>query len=107
MSLDGILVIFIFGFPAGLISLVLSALAIWKKWPWLLVVAGLPAISGTLYLGLGSGIPFYLMSLLQFYGAYALRKGNIRLAWALLIPLSLFTAYITFYSITAILQASR
>jgi hypothetical protein len=103
----GYVTLLVFGFPAGVISLLLSAFSIWKKWPWLLVIAGLFTITETIYHSLLSGLPLYLMALLQFYGAYVLRKGNTRLAWILLIPLLLFTAYFAYFSIRNFLAAAR
>ncbi len=99
-----ILVLFIFGFPAGIISLLLSALGIWKKWPIALILAGIWTIPATYYLSGVFHIPLYLISLLQFIGAYALHKGNPRLAWFLLIPLllsTLFMIYLTSLSLFA------
>jgi hypothetical protein len=103
----GYITLLFFGFPAGIISLLLSALGIWRKWPWLLVVAGLFTITEMIYFSLGSGLPFYLMALLQFYGAYVLRKGNARLAWILLIPLLLITALFAQATIVNMMNASR
>jgi hypothetical protein len=103
----GYFTLLVFGFPAGVISLLLSAVSIWKKWPWLLVIAGLFTITETIYHSLLSGLPLYSMALLQFYGAYVLRKGNARLAWILLIPLLLFTVYFAYFSIRNFLAAAR
>jgi hypothetical protein len=106
MFQSGYLTLLVFGFPAGIISLLLSALSIWKKWPWLLAIAGLLTITETIYHSLLSGLPIYLMALFQFYGAYVLRKGNTRLAWILLTPLLLFTAYFTYFTIKNLLAAA-
>lgn len=95
------LVVFVFGFPAGIISLLISAISIMKKLPWLLVVAGLITIPATLYLSLASGLPLYLISILQFIGAYYVHKGKPRIAWYLLIPLLLIAldmTYLTLYN---------
>jgi len=107
MFQSGYLTLLVFGFPAGIISLLLSSLGIWKKWPWLLVIAGLFTITETIYHSLLSGLPFYLMALLQFYGAHVLRKDKARLAWRLLIPLLLFTAYFAYFTIKNLLAAAR
>jgi hypothetical protein len=107
MFQSGYLTLLIFGFPAGIISLLLSALSIWKKWPWLLVIAGLFTITETIYFSLLSNLPLYLMALLQFYGSYVLRKGNARLAWILLIPLLIFTAFLSYVTIKNLLAATH
>ena len=102
MRLSDILVILVFGAPSGIISLLVSALGIWKKRPWLLVVAGLLTIPATLYIGLAIGLPLYLLSILQFIGAYYVHKGKPHIAWYLLVPLFLFAlqmTYATFYNL--------
>jgi hypothetical protein len=91
--INALLLQLVFGFPAGIISLLVSALGIWKKWPIALILAGLWAFSATFYLGAVFGFPLYLIGLFQFGGAYALHKGNARLAWFLLIPLLLSTFF--------------
>ena len=98
--LSDILVQLVLGFPAGIISLLLSGLGIWKKWIALLIIAGILTVPFMFYLSIASGLPLYLLGLLQFGAAYAVRKQKIGLAWGLLIPLLLATllmAYLTFY----------
>jgi hypothetical protein len=100
--LNEILVQLVFGFPAGLISLGISALAIWKKWFVLLVFAGVWTVPATFYLSAAFGFPLYLIGLLQFGGAYAVYKGKTRIVWLLLIPLllaTLFMMYLTLFSL--------
>jgi hypothetical protein len=99
--LNDILVQLVFGFPAGVISLSLSALGIWKKWIIWLIIAGILTVSFTFYLSIASGLPLYLMALFQFGAAYAVSKRKNALAWGLLVPLALttlFMAYLTFYA---------
>jgi len=99
--LSDILVQLVLGFPAGVISLSLSRLGIWKKWIALLIVAGVLTVPFMFYLSIATGLPLYLLGLLQFGAAYAVRKQKIGLAWSLLIPLLLATllmAYLTYYS---------
>jgi hypothetical protein len=99
--LSDIFVQLFLGFPAGVISLSLSAFGIWKKSIIWLVIAGVLTIPFTFYLTAASGLPLYLMALLQFGAAYAVKKQKIGLAWSLLIPLllaTLFVAYLTFYA---------
>ena len=99
--LSDILVQLVLGFPAGVISLSLSGLGIWKKWIALLIIGGILTIPYMFYLSIASGLPLYLLALLQFGAAYAVRKQKISLAWSLLIPLLLATllmGYLTFYS---------
>jgi nucleoside recognition membrane protein YjiH len=99
--LNDILVQLVFGFPAGVISLCLSALGIWKKWILWLVIAGILTVPFTFYLTVASGLPLYLMALFQFGAAYAVKKQKTGLAWGQLLPLALttlFMAYLTFFA---------
>jgi hypothetical protein len=105
--LNETLVLFVFGFPAGVISLVISALGIWKKWPIALILAGVWTVPATYYLSAAFGLPFYLISLLQFIDAYSVYKGNTRLAWLLLIPLLLFTLFMTYLTSLSLFAPSR
>ena len=104
MQFPDILTVILFGFPAGIISLLISALGIAKKLPWLLVAAGLLTIPATLYLSLASGLPLYLISILQFIGAYYVHKGKPRIAWYLLIPLLLIALDMTYFSLYNLLH---
>lgn len=99
--LSDILIQLLFGFPVGVISLSLSALGIWKKWIAWLVIAGILTIPFTYYLTKASGLPLYLIALLQFVAAFAVNKQKTGLAWGLLVPLALttlFMAYLTFFA---------
>ncbi|MBN1454330.1 MAG: hypothetical protein JW963_25155 [Anaerolineales bacterium] len=99
--LSDILVQLVLGFPAGVISLSLSALGIRKKWIIWLIIAGILTVPFTFYLSVASGLPLYLMALFQFGAAYAVGKQKTGLAWGLLIPLlitTLFMVYLTFYA---------
>ncbi len=105
--LNNIFVQLVFGFPSGIISLLISALGIWKKWPIALILAGIWAVPATYYLSAAFGFPLYLISLLQFVGAYAVYKGNTRLAWLLLIPLLLFTLFMTYLTSSSLFVPTR
>jgi len=96
-----------FGAPAGVISLLISALGIWKKWPIALILAGIWTIPATYYLSGGFHVPLYLISLLQFIGAYALHKGHPRLAWFLLIPLLLSTLFMIYLTSLSLFSPTR
>jgi hypothetical protein len=98
-------VLLLFGAPAGILSSLLAALGVWKKWLVVLMIAGVWAVPVTYYLSAGSGLPLYLGALFVFGAAYAVHKGNLRIAWLLLIPLFLcalwmiaFTLYGIFYN---------
>jgi hypothetical protein len=104
---NAIFVQLFFGFPSGIISLLLSALGIWKKWPIALILAGIWAIPATYYLSAAFGFPLYLISLLQLGGAYALYKGKPRIAWYLLIPLLLFTLFMTYLTSFSLFAPTR
>ena len=92
-------VLLLFGAPAGILSSLLAALGVWKKWLIALIVAGVWAVPATYYLSAGLGLPIYLSALLVFGSAYAVYKGNIRIAWLLLVPLFLCAAWMTAFTI--------
>ena len=104
MIFPDILTFILFGFPSGMISLLISALGIAKKFPWVLVPAGLLTIPAMIYLSLASGIPLYLISILQLIGAYYVHKGKPRIAWYLLIPLLLSTLFMTYITVYFLLH---
>ena len=105
--IDNIFVQLFFGAPAGVVSLLISALGIWKKWPIALILAAVWTVPATYYLSAVFGFPLYLISLLQFGGAYALHKGNARLAWLLLIPLLLSTLFMTYLTSLSLFAPTR
>ncbi len=83
------LVIFIFGWPAIILSLAVSGAGIFRKRPWMLMVGGLLCTPFAWYLSgypavgfLGLLLPFF-----QFGAAWAVYKKRNILAWALLLPL--------------------
>jgi hypothetical protein len=105
--LNDILIQLVFGFPAGILSLLVSALGIWKKWPIALILAGIWAGPATIYLSFASGIPLYLLGLLQFGGAYAVYKDKPRIAWILLIPLLMATLFMAYLTSLSLLNPAR
>jgi hypothetical protein len=102
-----ILIQFVFGFAAGILSLLVSALGIWKKWWFAMVLAGLWTIPATVYLSAASGLPLFLLCLFQFGGAYAVYKGKPYIAWYLLIPLLLVTIYMTYLTSFSLFESPR
>ena len=100
---NDILIQFVFGAPAGILSLLVSVLGIWKKWPVALVLAGLWAAPANYYLSAAFDLPLYWIGLFQFGAAYAVYKDNKRIAWFLLIPLLLLTLVMVFLSLYAVL----
>jgi hypothetical protein len=94
-----LLVQIIFGWPAIILSLAISAIGILKKWPWMLVAGGLVCAPFALYL---SGFPVFrfialLLPFFQFGAAWAVHAKRKYLAWILLLPMigvSVFLAII-------------
>ena len=103
--LSEFLIQLVFGFPAGIISLLLSALGIWKKWPLALIFAGIWGAFAMYYLSAAFNLPLYLIGLLQFGSAYAVHKGNTRIAWLLLIPLLLSTLFMTTITMISLFES--
>ena len=102
-----LLISLVFGFPAGLLSLVISAFGIWKKWHFALVLAGIWCIPATIYLSAASNLPLYLLCVLQFFGAYAVYKKRPAIAWYLLIPLLFLTVYMMYLTSLSLFASPR
>jgi|OpeIllAssembly_1097287.scaffolds.fasta_scaffold588687_2 hypothetical protein len=103
--LNEILIQLVFGFPAGIISLLLSALGILKKWPLVLIIAGIWGFFATYYISAASRMPLYLIGLFQFGSAYAVQKRNTSIAWLLLIPLFLSTLFLTTMTMSSLFES--
>ena len=99
------LILFVFGFPAGILALLTAVLGIWKKKPVVMVLAGVWAFLAAFYLSVALGFPFYLNSLFLFFGAYALHKGSTRFAWLSLIPSALVACFMTILSYPFLIQS--
>jgi len=88
----------IFGWPAIMLSLLLSLSGlVWRK-PWLLVIAGSLAIPFSWVLG-GYPLltlPAILLPVLQFIGALALLREKRLVAWVLVAPLTVVIGVLVF-----------
>ena len=58
--LSDVLIQLVLGFPAGVVSLSLSGVGIWKKWIALLILGGLLTIPFMIYLSAASGLPLFI-----------------------------------------------
>ena len=99
-----LLVPIIFGWPAFILSLLLSVAGLgWRK-PWLLVIGAIVAVPFCWYLSLYPllGALTVFLPLFQVASAWVLRRGNRPLAWGLLVP---FTATGAFLAVTVLTQA--
>ena len=88
--MSDILVQIIFGWPAIILAIAVSAAGILKQWPWMLVLGGVVIIPFSFYL---SGYPLvrflaFLLPLFQFGAAWAVHVKRKMLAWVLLLPLA-------------------
>lgn len=94
--MTGVFIVLFFGFPAVFLSLVLSAIGIWKGKYWLVIVGALLFIPFSYYLNgaaHNNGLPF-LLPLLQVLSAAAVHQKNKLWAWILLAPTFLVSLYI-------------
>ncbi len=82
-----ILVQIVFGWPAILISILLSVAGVWWKKPAFLVAAGIVGIPFAAYLTAASRMPGLLLPLLQFGAAYAVTRYRSLIAWLLITPM--------------------
>lgn len=94
------LAIICFGWPAIIISILLSIAGLLMKKPKLLFVAGVLLMPFTFYLSNGFRNPALLLPLLQFGSAFAIRRQNTRLAWLLLAPLLIVILWLAFVVLT-------
>jgi hypothetical protein len=87
--MSSLLVQIIFGWPAIILSLVVSAAGILKKWPWMLVLGGLLCAPFSLYLSGYPAVRFLalLLPFFQFGAAWAVHTKRTILAWVMLLPL--------------------
>ena len=88
--MSDILAMIIFGWPAIILSLAVSAAGILKKWPWMLVLGGVLCAPFTWYLSGFTYLHFFafLLPFFQFGAAWAVRAGRKILPWILLVPLA-------------------
>jgi phosphate/sulfate permease len=101
-----ILVQIIFGWPAIILSIVVSIAGILKKWPWMLVLGGVVCAPFTLYLSGFTYLHFFafLLPFFQFGAAWAVHAKRMVLAWVLLLPLTLIIAILAFLVLTQFAQ---
>ena len=85
-NLSDAFAIICFGWPAVIGSMLLSVVGVLMKKPKLLVIAGFALLHFTYYLSNGLRNPLVVMPLFQFASAFAISRGNTRLAWLLLAP---------------------
>jgi len=89
-----ILVPIIFGWPAIILTLVVSAAGISKKWPWMLVLGGVQCAPFSWYLSGWPVVRFLalLLPLFQFGSAWAVHSKRKIVAWFFLLPLTSVSA---------------
>lgn len=81
-------VVFLFGFPAAVLSLLVSAFGVYRERPWTLVTAAVLFVPFSYYLSGAPGsyrLPL-LLPLFQVASAAVLRAGRKPWAWVLLAP---------------------
>jgi hypothetical protein len=89
----------VFGWPAIAVSMLLAVAGVAFRKPALLIVSCLVAVPFSYYLGgaeswVALAGPATVLTLLG--DAYAVRRGHLRTAWYLLIPLGGFFAWLAF-----------
>jgi len=99
--MSNILVQIIFGWPAIILSLVVSATGIMKRRPWMLALGGMLCIPFSFYLYLSgtTAVGFFalLLPLFQFGAVWAVHAKLKYLPWILMLPLvsvSVILAYV-------------
>lgn len=99
-------IVMLFGFPAVFVSLVVSALGVWKEKYWLVLLGAVLFIPFSYYLSGAPGsyrLPLFL-PVFQVFSAVAVREKQTRWAWLLLTPAALAALYIV---LVAVLYQAR
>ena len=89
----------VFGWPAIITSILLSALGVWLKKPVLLVIAGIVCLPFTYYLS-GFRMPAVILPLFQFGSAYAVARQKTLMAWRLIAPLVIVAGMLAYAVLT-------
>ena len=95
-----ILVQIIFGWPAIITSILLSAAGVLLKKPAFLVAAGFICIPFAAYLTAGYRTPALVLPLFQFGSASAIVRKKTVLAWLLITPLAIVAALLAYVVLT-------
>jgi hypothetical protein len=94
------LVQIVFGWPAIIVSILLSIAGIWRKKPGLLMAAGIVCIPFAYYVSNGFRSPLLLLPVCELGAAYALMRGFNRIAWLLIAPLLIVAALLAYTVLT-------
>lgn len=88
MNLSDILVVIVFGFPAVFLSLLVSAIGVFKEKVWLVIVGAVLFVPFSYYLSGAPGSAGLPLLLPGFHvgSAIAVRERNRLWAWLLLLP---------------------
>jgi hypothetical protein len=97
--MSDVLVPILFGWPAIILSILLSLAGVWMKKPALLVAAGIVCIPFTYYLS-GYQVPAVILPFFQFGSAYAITRQKNLLAWLLIIPLIVIAIVLAYIVLT-------
>jgi hypothetical protein len=95
-----ILLQMIFGWPAIVISILLSIVGVWLKKPAILVAAGIIGTPFALYMSIGYHTPALVFNLFQFGSAFAVKRQKTLLAWLLIVPMIIFAAMLAYVVLT-------
>jgi hypothetical protein len=93
-----VLVVLLFGFPAALVSLLISVIGVRKEKYWLVILGAVLFIPFSYYLSGAPGV-YRLPLLLPLFiagSAAAVQEKNSLWAWILLAPALLTTLYVVF-----------
>ena len=90
----------VFGWPAIIVTILLSVIGlVWKK-PVPLILAGIVCIPFTYYVSNGLRNPFAVLPLLEFASAYAITHQRKVIAWLLISPLVTISTLLAYAVLT-------
>lgn len=99
MRMTDLLVQIIFGWPAIIISILLSLAGVWRKKPAVLIAAGMISIPFTYYLS-GFRTPAVILPFFHFGSAYAITHQKTLAAWLLTVPMMIVAAILAYAVLT-------
>ncbi len=89
-----------FGWPAIILTILLSITGLAMKKPVLLIIAGFVCVPFTYYASNGFRNPFVVLPLLQFASSYAITQQKKVIAWLLIAPLVMISTLLAYAVLT-------
>jgi hypothetical protein len=99
-TMGDVLVQIIFGWPAIIMSILLSIAGVSLNKPTFLVAAGFVSIPFAAYLTAASSYPGLLLPFFHFGSAYAVKRQKALFAWLLIVPMMIVSVMLAYVVLT-------